>query len=73
MTDHTPTTTQLSLDKVRRRKPLRLGISRRQVPGLATHPQFVTRVRVGKKAATLVPWPGGDASPGAGYEERAAA
>jgi hypothetical protein len=46
---HTP-------DPSRRRKPLRLKISRRLEPDRTGRDQFVTQVRFGKKTALLLPW-----------------
>jgi hypothetical protein len=44
-----------SLDRSRRRKPLRLGISRRAAGHPAGRDGYVTQVRVGKKSALLLP------------------
>jgi hypothetical protein len=57
----TPATTQLRRmeDRSHRRKPLRLGISRRAVHTASGGEQFVTQVRFGSKSAVLVPWQNG--------------
>ncbi len=44
-----------SLDRSRRRKPLRLGISRHVAGRRDGHGGYVTQVRVGRKSAVLVP------------------
>ncbi|HEY4828368.1 MAG TPA: hypothetical protein VIH85_16445 [Solirubrobacteraceae bacterium] len=48
-----------SLDRSRRRKPLRLQITRRQARGHQGEPAFVTQVRFGGAEAVVVPWDGG--------------
>jgi hypothetical protein len=45
-----------STDRSHRRKPLRLGISRRLARTLTGREVFVTQVSFGKKSAVLVPW-----------------
>jgi hypothetical protein len=44
-----------SLDRSRRRKPLRLGISRHAAGRRDGHDGYVTQVRLGKKSAVLIP------------------
>ena len=58
-----------SLDRSRRRKPLRLQITRRQARGHEGEPAYVTQVRFGGAEAVVVPWDGG----GAGRHEAATA
>ena len=43
------------VDRARRRKPLRLGISRHIAGRHNGHDGYVTQVRLGKKRAVLVP------------------
>jgi hypothetical protein len=45
-----------SFDRSQRRKPLRLGISRRLARTGSGAEQFVTQVRLGKASAVLLPW-----------------
>jgi hypothetical protein len=45
-----------SFDRPHRRKPLRLGISRRLARTRDGHEEYVTQVRLGKATAVLVPW-----------------
>jgi hypothetical protein len=55
MTEHTTKQLRRGLDHSHRRKPLRLGISRRMAR-TSSGEQFVTQIRVGQKSAVLVPW-----------------
>ena len=48
-------------DSSRRRKPLRLLISRRLEHDRTGRDEFVTQVRFGKKTAVLLPWDSGRA------------
>jgi hypothetical protein len=45
-----------SLDLSHGRKPIRLGISRQLARTRTGREKFITRVRVGKNSAVLVPW-----------------
>jgi hypothetical protein len=56
MTEHTTTQLRRGLDRSHRRKPLRLGISRRIARTRSGDEQFVTQIRFGKQKAVLVPW-----------------
>jgi hypothetical protein len=45
-----------SLDLSHGRKPIRLGISRQLARTRTGREKFITRIRVGKASAVLVPW-----------------
>jgi hypothetical protein len=45
-----------ALDRSRRRKPLRVRISRRVVRKRDGRDRYVTQVRLGKERAVLIPW-----------------
>jgi hypothetical protein len=54
---HDPSTSlRRSFDRLHRRKPLRLSISRRLARTRTGREEFVTQVRVGKASAILLPW-----------------
>jgi hypothetical protein len=52
-----------SLDRSRRREPLRLQITRRHARVREGEAAYVTQVRFGGAEAVVVPWDGGGARP----------
>jgi hypothetical protein len=55
VTEHAIKQLRRGHDHSDRRKPLRLGISRRMARTTSGE-QFVTQIRFGRKSAVLVPW-----------------
>jgi hypothetical protein len=52
-----------SLDRARRRKPLRVQITRQRTGNHDSPGEFVTQVRFGSREAVVLPWPDGRAEP----------
>ena len=61
--DNTGSAPAPSLDRSRRRRPLRLGISRQVARGRDGHDEYVTQVRFGNRSAVLMPRNRGSEAP----------